>query len=182
MREPRMSGRVWIWSILRFLVRCLVGQCPCKMLSWYRPTGCFGLTLSSEEHAGSSGHSKQCVARAAGFPPHLEKQDQTWKTGGGGWQKPGKILQNLENKLTSPKKSPKASTEEVSEKKSSWSKRSWIFLCLFGQKFGNCWFLLELQKYSSDMKNSFQAWVLRIKNLEYSHHNWSTGYFQIHNQ
>ncbi len=40
------------------------------------------------------------------------------------------------------------------------------------------WFLLELQKYSSDMKNSFQGWVLRKKNLKYSNQNWSTGYLK----
>ncbi len=35
---------------------------------------------------------------------------------------------------------------------------------------------------SADLKNSFQARVLRIKNLKYSNQNWSTGYFPIHNK
>ena len=41
---------------------------------------------------------------------------------------------------------------------------------------------LELQKCCSDIKNSFQAQVLRIKNFKYSDQNWLTGYFPIHNQ
>ncbi len=105
--------------------------------------------------------------------PDLENLEKQGVLG----QKPGKILQNLEKILTLPQKSPKASTEKVSEKKSNSRKRFQIFLSLFGQRFGNYWFLLELQKCSSDTKNSFQARVLRIKILKNSNLNWFTGCF-----
>ena len=99
------------------------------------------------------------------FGKNLEKYYKTWK----------KIF-------TSPWKSPKASAEKVSEKYPQLKQEVLDFFYLFGQRFENYCFLLELQKCSSDVKNSFQTWVLRIKNVKYFNQNWLTCYFPIHNQ
>ncbi len=107
------------------------------------------------------------------------KPGKPGKTGGFGaktWKnitKPGK-------KIDFSHKKPKTLNRKSIWKKSNSRKRSQIYLSSFGQR-GNYWFLLELQRCSSDMKNSFQAWVLRMKNLKNFNQNWFTGCFPIHN-
>ncbi len=52
------------------------------------------------------------------------------------WQKPGKIFQNLEKKLTSPWKSPKDSTEKVSEKNPAQARGPRVFFIYLDKGLG----------------------------------------------
>ncbi len=94
-----------------------------------------------------------------GFPTHLEKKVQTCKTGVGGlaktWKdiaKPGQFDLTLKKlKSINQKKHLKKKEEKYPTQAKGIRILFYLFSYLFfGQRFGNCWFLLELQKCSSD--------------------------------
>ncbi len=122
---------------LHHTVVCAVCSVKTVPHMWLHPSG----NGSSPQHElWLWGHQSVFVEEQhcdrTGFPPHLEnleKQDQTWKNRGFGGKNLEKYCKTWKKILTSHWKSPRASTEKASEKKkSSSSKRSQIFLCLFG--------------------------------------------------